>query len=136
MNLKLLLPPAALALLALACTPSSDVQRPPIGAPTPVALPTGLTTCNLLGATDGGATCRVYDTQRFNFSDAPPAGAGPDDALARRVFDYERWLDLYNAPKNKFVAGFIGNPPMNFIEALVSKGAKGLRLDIASIDFQ
>ncbi|RUT30044.1 sn-glycerol-3-phosphate ABC transporter ATP-binding protein UgpC [Arsenicitalea aurantiaca] len=26
-------------------------------------------------------------------------------------------LDLYNAPRNKFVAGFIGSPKMNFLEA-------------------
>lgn len=28
---------------------------------------------------------------------------------------------LYNHPKNKFVAGFIGSPPMNFIEGVVKK---------------
>lgn len=39
-------------------------------------------------------------------------------------------LELYNAPKNKFVAGFIGNPPMNFIEAQVLKEGKGLKLVI------
>jgi multiple sugar transport system ATP-binding protein len=30
-------------------------------------------------------------------------------------------LDIYNTPANKFVAGFIGNPPMNFFEADVIK---------------
>jgi hypothetical protein len=103
MNLKVLLTTASLATMVLACNPVPDAPRPPIGAPTPVTLPTGLTTCNLLGAVDGGATCRVYDTQRFNFSDTPPVDAGPDDALARRVFDYERWLDLYNAPEKEVV---------------------------------
>ncbi|WP_337270508.1 ABC transporter ATP-binding protein [Oryzifoliimicrobium ureilyticus] len=28
-------------------------------------------------------------------------------------------LDLYNKPKNKFVAGFIGSPKMNFVEGIV-----------------
>jgi multiple sugar transport system ATP-binding protein len=30
-------------------------------------------------------------------------------------------LELYNNPVNKFVAGFIGSPPMNFIEMEISK---------------
>ena len=32
-------------------------------------------------------------------------------------------LELYNHPVNKFVAGFIGSPPMNFMEVVVTKGA-------------
>src|SRR5512142_3386341 len=34
-------------------------------------------------------------------------------------------LDLYNAPANRFVAGFIGSPQMNFLGARVSAGAEG-----------
>jgi multiple sugar transport system ATP-binding protein len=30
-------------------------------------------------------------------------------------------LELYNEPQNKFVAGFIGSPPMNFLETKVTK---------------
>ncbi|MBI1884591.1 MAG: sn-glycerol-3-phosphate ABC transporter ATP-binding protein UgpC [Chlamydiae bacterium] len=30
-------------------------------------------------------------------------------------------LTIYNKPANKFVAGFIGSPPMNFIEGVVAK---------------
>jgi multiple sugar transport system ATP-binding protein len=30
--------------------------------------------------------------------------------------------NLYNYPKNRFVAGFIGSPPMNFIEGKIAKG--------------
>lgn len=33
-----------------------------------------------------------------------------------RVEQFGRPLDLYNAPANRFVAGFIGSPKMNFIE--------------------
>ena len=31
-------------------------------------------------------------------------------------------LKLYNSPKNKFVAGFIGSPPMNFLEGILRDG--------------
>jgi ABC-type sugar transport system ATPase subunit len=31
-------------------------------------------------------------------------------------------LDLYNKPANKFVAGFLGSPPMNFLEAEIADG--------------
>ncbi len=30
-------------------------------------------------------------------------------------------LDLYHKPQNKFVAGFIGNPPMNFVDIMLEK---------------
>jgi multiple sugar transport system ATP-binding protein len=33
---------------------------------------------------------------------------------------------LYNKPNNKFVAGFIGTPPMNFIDAYVVKNSRGV----------
>jgi len=35
-------------------------------------------------------------------------------------------LEIYNSPRNKFVAGFIGSPPMNFFEAHVGRAAKGV----------
>ena len=34
-------------------------------------------------------------------------------------------LELYNEPDNKFVAGFIGSPPMNFLTMTVKKEADG-----------
>ena len=37
-------------------------------------------------------------------------------------------LDLYNKPQNVFVAGFIGSPRMNLIEATAVAGPKGLTL--------
>jgi multiple sugar transport system ATP-binding protein len=37
-------------------------------------------------------------------------------------------LEIYNAPANKFVAGFIGNPPMNFFEVAVKKDKDGVKL--------
>ena len=39
--------------------------------------------------------------------------------------------NLYNAPCNVFVAGFIGSPPMNFINALVEKSGSGYALTFA-----
>jgi multiple sugar transport system ATP-binding protein len=38
-------------------------------------------------------------------------------------------LELYNAPVNRFVAGFIGSPAMNFAVARVRNGEGGLRAD-------
>ena len=32
-------------------------------------------------------------------------------------------MDLYRDPDNKFVAGFIGSPAMNFLSAVVKNGA-------------
>jgi len=37
-------------------------------------------------------------------------------------------LDLYNSPRNVFVAGFIGSPRMNLIDAVVESAAEGLSL--------
>ncbi len=40
-----------------------------------------------------------------------------------RVEQVGRPLDLYHNPDNKFVAGFIGSPAMNFVAATVDQGA-------------
>ena len=42
---------------------------------------------------------------------------------AGRVEQVGRPLDLYHDPDNKFVAGFIGSPAMNFVAATADKGA-------------
>jgi multiple sugar transport system ATP-binding protein len=39
-------------------------------------------------------------------------------------------LDLYNNPKNKFVAGFIGSPKMNFLEARIASSDDGAAIEI------
>jgi len=31
-------------------------------------------------------------------------------------------LDLYRDPDNRFVSGFIGSPPMNFVDAAIEEG--------------
>src|SRR5215470_2453617 len=38
-------------------------------------------------------------------------------------------LELYNTPANRFVAGFLGSPAMNFAAVRVTNGAGGLRAD-------
>jgi len=35
-------------------------------------------------------------------------------------------LEIYNQPRNRFVAGFIGSPAMNFIDVTVNNGSGGL----------
>src|SRR5258706_9737614 len=44
-------------------------------------------------------------------------------------------LDLYNRPQNQFVAGFIGSPRMNFIDATVA-GHSGNSIDLALSGFE
>ncbi|HEX7389556.1 MAG TPA: sn-glycerol-3-phosphate ABC transporter ATP-binding protein UgpC [Acidiphilium sp.] len=39
--------------------------------------------------------------------------------------------DLYHRPATRFVAGFIGSPPMNFFDAKLTGAANGLALDLA-----
>ena len=43
-------------------------------------------------------------------------------------------MTLYRNPANKFVAGFIGMPPMNFFEGVVEKGAGGYRFRRGELD--
>jgi multiple sugar transport system ATP-binding protein len=48
---------------------------------------------------------------------------------------------IYNKPVNKYVAGFIGSPGMNFIDGAVNGGkkpvfqAEGIKIDLANYDF-
>jgi len=55
---------------------------------------------------------------------------------AGRVEQVGKPLDLYNDPDNKFVAGFIGSPAMNFVAGVVEKAgvvhAKGLAQPLAT----
>ncbi|MEK1900502.1 MAG: ABC transporter ATP-binding protein [Rhizobium sp.] len=44
-----------------------------------------------------------------------------------------RPLDLYDKPANKFVAGFIGSPAMNFIPAIAGEDGKSLTLDLGAL---
>jgi ABC-type sugar transport system ATPase subunit len=43
-----------------------------------------------------------------------------------RIQQVGRPVDVYQAPANRFVAGFIGTPPMNFLEGRLERDADGL----------
>ena len=44
--------------------------------------------------------------------------------------------DLYQRPANRFVAGFIGSPPMNFLKGSIETGHSGLFFRSAEADFR
>ena len=41
-------------------------------------------------------------------------------------------LDLYYSPANRFIAGFIGSPAMNFVPATVGEGGRSLILEFGT----
>ena len=84
--------------LALACACQNSPTRTPVRA-NASALPADVESCSTLGAQQGARTCAVYDTRKKAFAPQPDGTA--EDALARRAFLYERWLDLYNAPEKQ-----------------------------------
>ncbi len=45
-----------------------------------------------------------------------------------RVMQLGRPLEVYHRPVNTFVAGFLGNPPMNLLPAVVPDGGRGVGL--------
>ena len=51
---------------------------------------------------------------------------------AGRVEQIGAPLDLYNNPQNTFVAGFIGSPRMNLLEADIAEGEGGLALSVGN----
>lgn len=51
---------------------------------------------------------------------------------AGRIEQQGRPLDLYNDPDNRFVAGFLGNPRMNFLPAhVIARGTDGVSISLA-----
>ena len=44
-------------------------------------------------------------------------------------------MEVFEQPANRFVAGFIGNPPVNIMEATVQKNAEGSGIRIGKLDF-
>ncbi|KTQ95867.1 sugar ABC transporter ATP-binding protein [Aureimonas ureilytica] len=54
-----------------------------------------------------------------------------------RVMQAGRPLDLYNHPANRFVAGFIGSPKMNFLKARMAAGDPSRRtIDVGGLKVQ
>ncbi len=41
--------------------------------------------------------------------------------------------NLYNFPKNQFVAGFIGSPQMNFMDAVVKKAGDTMKMEVGGV---
>jgi hypothetical protein len=88
---------AALCCALAACSSApGPATHDPVKPPAPAALPSGVTTCDVLGATSPAGTCRLYDTQAKAFATAP-------DPLARRAYLYDRWLDLWHKPEGQVV---------------------------------
>lgn len=50
-----------------------------------------------------------------------------------KLLQIDQALKLYNEPANKFVAGFIGSPPINFLNGTIQNGAK-LRFTSTGLD--
>ncbi len=48
-----------------------------------------------------------------------------------KVHQVDTPLRLYNSPANRFVAGFIGSPPMNFVDATLSEGKGALCVEFS-----
>jgi multiple sugar transport system ATP-binding protein len=58
-----------------------------------------------------------------------------DHVVVLRAGEFEQQgapLTLYHQPANKFVAGFIGSPAMNFIEAVIAPDGRSARFGGAS----
>jgi multiple sugar transport system ATP-binding protein len=53
-----------------------------------------------------------------------------------RIMQVDTPQNLYERPINRFVAGFIGSPPMNFIECKIEKGSDGLHAKTEALDFR
>jgi multiple sugar transport system ATP-binding protein len=53
-----------------------------------------------------------------------------------KVAQLGRPLDVYRNPANTFVAGFLGNPAMNLVDAKSTDGAGGRRLRVGALDIE
>ncbi len=75
---------------------------------------------------------RLGNTMIYVTHDQVEAMTMADKIAILRAGELEQFgapLDLYNAPRNLFVAGFIGSPKMNFLAGRASSGADALELD-------
>jgi multiple sugar transport system ATP-binding protein len=49
---------------------------------------------------------------------------------AGRIEQQGRPMELYDRPANRFVAGFIGSPAMNFVDGTIAEGGRSVRLGL------
>src|SRR5512141_417723 len=52
-----------------------------------------------------------------------------------RIQQVGKPIDLYKAPTNRFVAGFVGTPPMNFVEGLLSSDNGSIGFAAEGVNF-
>jgi multiple sugar transport system ATP-binding protein len=67
---------------------------------------------------------RLGNTMVYVTHDQVEAMTMADKIAVLRLGELEQFgrpLDLYNAPENLFVAGFIGSPKMNFLKGIVGE---------------
>jgi multiple sugar transport system ATP-binding protein len=75
---------------------------------------------------------RLGNTMVYVTHDQVEAMTMADRIAVLRLGELEQFgrpLDLFNAPENLFVAGFIGSPKMNFLKGVVGEDRTELRLD-------
>jgi multiple sugar transport system ATP-binding protein len=75
---------------------------------------------------------RLGNTMVYVTHDQVEAMTMADKIAVLRLGELEQFgrpLDLYNAPENLFVAGFIGSPKMNFLKGTVGEDRTHLTLD-------
>ncbi len=75
---------------------------------------------------------RLGNTMIYVTHDQVEAMTMADKIAVLRLGELEQFgrpLDLYNRPRNIFVAGFIGSPKMNFIKGTVAEGGASITFD-------
>ena len=82
-------------------------------------------------------TSRLGNTMIYVTHDQVEAMTMADRIVVLRLGHVEQVgapLDLYNRPANRFVAGFIGSPRMNFLEGKVARAdSKGVLVDVPGL---
>lgn len=79
---------------------------------------------------------RLGNTMIYVTHDQVEAMTMADKIAVLRLGELEQFgrpLDLYNRPRNIFVAGFIGSPKMNFLKGTISPDKTSIELDTGGI---
>jgi multiple sugar transport system ATP-binding protein len=53
-----------------------------------------------------------------------------------RIQQVGKPIELYRAPVNRFVAGFVGTPPMNFVDGLLASENGGVQFNADGVNFE
>ena len=79
---------------------------------------------------------RLQNTMIYVTHDQVEAMTMADKIAVLRLGELEQFgrpLDLYNRPRNIFVAGFIGSPKMNFLKGVVASGGDVVELETGEV---